>query len=206
MSELAAQHGQEISICALVLAGGAGRRVNGRDKGLIYWQGKRLIEHVVERIRPQVSDICISCNRNRATYGSIAPIAPTDLRSGFQGPLAGLEAARATLTADYVLLAPCDTPQLPHDLVLRLHTELKDNPCSQVCYARSNNQDQYLCALMHRSALTSLSACLDEGQRAVRQWYATMEATTVEFSDQGAAFLNLNELTEHEDRQSAGPD
>lgn len=200
MPDLATQHEQGNSICALVLAGGAGRRVNGRDKGLMLWQGKRLIEHVIERIRPQVSKISISCNRNRATYGSIAPLAPADLRPGFPGPLAGLEAARATLNADYVLLAPCDTPQLPHDLLLRLHTGLKNSPGSQVCYARSDNQDQYLCALMHRSALDSLGPFLDSGQRAVREWYAGMEAIAVDFSGQESSFLNLNELTAHDSR------
>ena len=38
---------------ALVLAGGRGSRMEGRDKGWIMWQGHPLIEHVLDRLKNQ---------------------------------------------------------------------------------------------------------------------------------------------------------
>jgi len=52
----------------IILAGGEGRRVGGNDKGLLPYKNKRLIEHVIERMSPQVTDIVISANRNIETY------------------------------------------------------------------------------------------------------------------------------------------
>jgi len=45
--------------CGIILAGGAGRRVQGFDKGFIKYDGKPLIEHVVQRLKPQVGRIII---------------------------------------------------------------------------------------------------------------------------------------------------
>lgn len=184
-------------IHALVLAGGAGRRVGGRDKGLLSWQGKPLIEHVIARVAPQVHRLSISCNRNRETYAALAPLTPPDLRPDYQGPLAGLETAQQTVAVDYVLLAPCDTPLLPLDLVSRLHAELAHQPSSGACYARTGNSGHYLCALLRYSALSSLTDFLDRGERAVHLWYAEIGAVSVDFSAQRGAFLNLNALTSH---------
>ena len=169
--------------------------MGGEDKGLLLWQGKRLIDHVIDRIAPQVCDLMISCNRNRQIYRALAPLTPADLRPGFQGPLAGLEAARTVLSGEYVLLVPCDTPQLPTDLAVRLHSILHTKPHAQVSYAHTGNAGQYLCALLRVSALHSLSPFLDSGERAVRKWYGQIGAIEVDFAADQAAFLNLNEIS-----------
>ena len=48
-----------ITISAVILAGGKARRMAGKDKGLQLLQGKPLIQHVIERVQPQISDIAI---------------------------------------------------------------------------------------------------------------------------------------------------
>lgn len=57
-----------MKIFALILAGGQGSRMGGVDKGLVQWHNKALIDHVIEKIRPQVSHIAISANRNLESY------------------------------------------------------------------------------------------------------------------------------------------
>ncbi|MFV8816364.1 molybdenum cofactor guanylyltransferase MobA [Haliea sp. E17] len=180
---------------ALILAGGAGTRVGGRDKGLIEWRGKRLVQQVCERIAPQVGGLLISCNRHREQYANFSPLAPADLREDFQGPLAGLEAAQAHLSSDLVLLAPCDAPLLPLDLAQRLNAELQRNGRLNVVYATTGNDGHYLCALLRRSVLQGLPAYLDAGNRSVHRWYAGLGAGTVSFDDQPESFLNLNQIS-----------
>ena len=80
-------------ITAVVLAGGAGRRMGGRDKGLVLHQGRELIEHVHARIAPQVGKVLWSIARNRATYESLArtrAVLLEDAVPGHAGPLAGI--------------------------------------------------------------------------------------------------------------------
>ena len=51
-------------IYALIMAGGMAKRMDGADKGLVLWHGKPLIDHVIDRIKPQVGHIAVSANRN----------------------------------------------------------------------------------------------------------------------------------------------
>lgn len=183
-------------ICALILAGGAGRRVGGRDKGLLCWRGRPLVEHVHGALAPQVNDIFISCNRNRERYAQIAPLAPPDLREDYQGPLAGIEAALSAINQEFILVAACDTPRLPENLVARLALGLREAPHAQVAHVRVDSRDHYLCALLRQESLAGLSAYLNSGQRAVRHWYAQLNAVPVEFPGQQEAFMNLNEAEE----------
>ena len=54
-----------MKIFALILSGG---QSDGVDKGLCPWQGKTLIDCVIDRIKPQVDHIAISANRNLESY------------------------------------------------------------------------------------------------------------------------------------------
>lgn len=181
-------------VTALILAGGAGRRSGGRDKGLLPWQGKPLVDRVIHRLRPQVAKILISCNRNTGNYARRAPVV-TDLRPGFAGPLAGMEAASGRVDTDWLLVSPCDTPNLPDDLCRRLMSALSEpeGERSLAGYAVDADGAHYLCALLRREALASLPKFLDSGARAVHHWYAEIGALPVSFPDSEHAFLNLNE-------------
>lgn len=176
----------------LILAGGAGRRVGGQDKGLLNWQGTPLAAQVASRLRPQVGHLLISCNRNRDYYATLGDATVADTRRDFQGPLAGLEAASSSFTEDFIIIAPCDTPLLPSDLAARLLAALSHSN-SDICYAHDGERGQYLCAALRRDILPSLSRFLDEGQRAVRHWYAQHRCNAVDFSDRAECFANYNE-------------
>jgi molybdopterin-guanine dinucleotide biosynthesis protein A len=182
------------NVTGLILAGGAGRRVGGADKGFIEWQGKPLIEHVYQRLDMQVSKIIISCNRNIAHYGQYATTTVTDRRDDYQGPLAGIEAAAPLIQTDLCVVVACDLPRLPTDLVNRLTRpfEDKDNGALDISYAHDGLRNQYLCAAISRSCLPSLSCFLDQGHRAVRDWFDSLNTVSVDYSEQRAAFSNHN--------------
>ncbi len=184
------------NITGVILAGGAGRRMGHRDKGLIEWGGKLLIAHVSERLKPQVAEIVISCNRNVSRYQEFATRTVKDDRGGFQGPLAGVEAASAYIHTNLLVLVACDMPLLPSDLVARLTAPLtQDTPGSpEISYAHDGIRAQYLCAAMRRACLSTLPDFLNEGHRAVRDWYACRRTIAVDFSDTTEAFKNYNWL------------
>jgi molybdopterin-guanine dinucleotide biosynthesis protein A len=183
-------------ITALILAGGAGRRVGHRDKGLILWQGRPLIAHVSAALKPQVADMLISCNRNFSCYEQFASHTVADTRRDFQGPLAGLEAASAAIKTELLVVVSCDMPHLPADLVERLIAPLLNvaEHSPDICYAHDGLRAQYLCAGLRKDSLSSLPQFLDAGQRAVQDWYKSRKAVAVDFSDQHDCFRNYNRL------------
>jgi len=179
-----------VSITGLMLAGGEGRRAGYRDKGMIEWQGQALAAHVYQRLAPQVDDLIISCNRNLGFYARFGTTI-SDLRAGFQGPLAGLEAARGKIQSQFILLVPCDTPLLPLDLAARLMAGLERDSSAGISYARSGEEHHYLCALLRQHCLDGITAYLDGGGRTVRHWYEQCGCISEEFAAPGA-FLNIN--------------
>ena len=187
---------QSGNITGLILAGGAGSRVGGQDKGLLSWRGKPLITHVSNRLLSQTDEIVISCNRNIDEYRSLGFRTIEDKRSGFQGPLAGIEAARELINTQYLAVVACDTPMLPLDLVARLLAPLlpENEHTPLISIAHDGSREQYLCSVLNVNCLESLSGFLRQGHRAVRHWYQQTPHVAVDFSDQFEAFRNHNSL------------
>tara|TARA_R110002110_G_scaffold406421_1_gene626330 strand:+ start:143573 stop:144154 length:582 start_codon:yes stop_codon:yes gene_type:complete len=181
-------------ITGLILAGGAGRRTGGSDKGLLQWRGKPLVEHVAQCLQQQVDRLLVSCNRNIARYEALGFTTVVDKRADFQGPLAGLEAAAKEITGDVIVIAPCDNPTLPSDIVSRLLQPLLNDPGVGISYVNDGHRDHYLNAAIRLSCLDGLESYLDAGGRTVRHWYALHHSVAVDFSDT-PFFPNLNSLT-----------
>ncbi|MEM1113871.1 MAG: molybdenum cofactor guanylyltransferase MobA [Pseudomonadota bacterium] len=179
----------------LILAGGRGRRMGNVDKGLVNWEGRPLVEHVIERFKPQVGRLLVSCNRNASTYRRYTNDVIGDRLPDYQGPLAGIASALELLETPLLAVAPCDTPQLPRDLVKRLRLALERSPGAGVSYASHGGKRHYLCAVLRREALASLDAYLATGGRAAREWYGTIGAVELAFEGTNDSFLNINAIS-----------
>ncbi|MBM70073.1 MAG: molybdenum cofactor guanylyltransferase [Haliea sp.] len=175
-------------LTGVILAGGAGRRLGGRDKGLLHWRGQPLVAQVAARLRPQVGELWINCNRNRDDYIRYADRVFSDLTEAF-GPLAGLRSL-PDISSSLLLVTPCDTPLLPLDLGERLLRALEASPEADIAYASAAGDAHYLHAVLRRRVLAGLPDYLGSGGRSVQGWYASQHTVTVEFS--GADFLNCN--------------
>ncbi|WGV20106.1 molybdenum cofactor guanylyltransferase MobA [Pseudomonas putida] len=102
---------------ALILAGGRGQRMGGRDKGLIDWQGEPLVAHVHRVLRPLTDDLVISCNRNQQAYRAYADQLVGDAEADFPGPLAGVIAGLKVARHEWVVLLACDAPLVDRGLI-----------------------------------------------------------------------------------------
>lgn len=101
----------------LILAGGRGQRMGGRDKGLVDWQGEPLIAHVHRAVRPLSDDLVISCNRNQAAYRPYADRLVGDAEADFPGPLAGVIAGLRVARHGWVVVLACDAPLVDRELI-----------------------------------------------------------------------------------------
>jgi len=182
------------NITALILAGGKGRRLGGQDKGLVYYQGKPLIEHLIERIQPQVENILINANRNQETYANYGYPVIQDELSNYQGPLAGFATAMKVASTSHIITMPCDGPLLPDDLVSRMLTVLGDTSDTQETLVVAHNGErlQPVYALIPINLVNSLEKFLEEGNRKIDLWYAQHTMKIADFSDKPAVFDNIN--------------
>ena len=174
----------------VVLAGGAGRRVHGRDKGLLTVGGQPSALLIARRLAHCCDRVFISANRNRQAYCDlgVGPVVK-DLRAGHRGPLAGLEAVRPLLRAPLVVVAPCDLPELEHDVPAALLAGLRANPDLDAVYERRQAVSHYLLAGLRRRALCRISAQLDTGSGAVREWLATLNCAVLQLREPAAQHL-----------------
>ncbi len=188
--------------CGLILAGGQGRRMGGVDKGLQPLQGKPLLQHVIERLSPQVDRLLINANQNLERYAEFGcPVVP-DRIGGFAGPLAGLDAGLNATDAPLMVTVPCDSPFLPHDLVERLATARSEID-ADVAVARTGSQPHPVFALICTRVRCHLADFLSRGERKIDLWYASLRVVEVAFDDEADAFANINtraELAQHERR------
>lgn len=187
-----------MTVTGLILAGGQGTRMGGVEKALQRLQDATLIEHVIDRLRPQVDALAINANRALDSYRVFdLPLWP-DLRTELPGPMAGIEAGLAACSTDLLLAAPCDSPFLPMDLVTRLRDAMTDSG-ARAAYAVSttgiDRQPHPVFCLLSRVTLPSLRAALDGGERKLGAWLRSQGAAEALFEDD-AAFRNINTLEE----------
>ena len=177
------------NITAVILAGGQGSRLSGLDKGLIELNKIPLIQHLSQRLQPQVPEIVISANRNIETYEKLGFAVYTDDINDFAGPLAGILKALQQCQSEWLLVVPADSPFIPHDLALRLSQNIQDN---KIAIPHDGKYLQPTFALIHKSLAASLEAFLQQGERKARVWMQQQAHTIVDFSDQEHAFININ--------------
>ncbi|WP_219598559.1 MULTISPECIES: molybdenum cofactor guanylyltransferase MobA [Aeromonas] len=180
-------------VSAVILAGGRATRMGGEDKGWVALAGRPLIDHVLERLRPQVDEVLINANRSQTRYQALAPVISDD-NNDYLGPLAGMQAGLAAAHHDWVLFVPCDGPALPHDLMSRFRAAL--TPDTELVVAHDGDWLQPVVTLLHKSLLPSLTHALAEGERKIDIWFARHKMAVVSFADQPDAFINLNSPAE----------
>lgn len=163
--------------------------MGGRDKGLVLYRGKPLVDHVIERIAPQVDEVLISANRNLDEYGRRGCPVITDSLPDFQGPLAGVLAGLRAASHEWVLTVPCDMPHLPVDLAARLLAARAD---ASVVVAEDELHAHPAVMLIHTSLADKLAVYLQSGKRSVHGLQEIVGFVAVRF--EAADMMNINSL------------
>lgn len=175
------------SSSAIILAGGRGKRVGGKDKGLLAFNNRKIIEYVIDAIRPVAKDIVISANRNIETYKTFGHKVISDETDDYQGPLAGLYSALPACKQDNILVAPCDMPFLTTDLFQTLADEIKTNA---ICIAESNGKLQPV-FIMKASLRNSVKQALDNDDLQLMKWIMAHQPAVIKFTST-SVFQNKN--------------
>ena len=213
-------------VIGLVLAGGGGRRMGGKDKGLIALDGRPLVHWVVEALQPQCASLLISANRHQERYAELGwPVVADDKRLGldsstepYQGPLAGIATALAQIKdwtqrqpqtpikgvsgPAWLLVSPCDTPRIPTDLGPRLWAALQSQQ-ARITIAADQERSHPLHALIPTDIGADLDDYLRCGGRSVLGWLARHQIATANIDQVPSPFLNLNRPADADDLMRA---
>lgn len=142
-----------------VLAGGRSSRM-GRDKALIPFAGRPLIERAADMIRACGLELRISGTRADLTaYGNVIPDETPD-----QGPLSGICSALRHAVTTWGVILSVDQPLVPCGLVTAMLDRAR-RTASPVTVASIRGDAQTFPAIVRRDALRVLERELNAGRR-----------------------------------------
>jgi molybdenum cofactor guanylyltransferase len=186
-------------IPGVLLAGGLARRMGGGDKPLKMLGGKTILDHVIERLRPQCASLVINANGDPARFAHWGLPVVADSIEGFAGPLAGILAGLDWAhahhpAATHVASVAADTPFIPHDLVARLASGMSAEQ-AELAVAASGGWSHPVIGLWPVSIREALRhALVAENERKIDRFTARYRLATVAWStDPIDPFFNANE-------------
>jgi molybdopterin-guanine dinucleotide biosynthesis protein A len=133
---------------AVVLAGGAARRLGGADKPGVRVGGRALLDRVLAACADAGTTVVVADPRPTAR-----PVTWTQESPPGGGPVAALHAGLRHTTAQYVVVLSADLPFLTEATVRRLLTTLRESGAEGVLLTDADGRDQPLVAAYRTSAL-----------------------------------------------------
>lgn len=191
----------------VILAGGQATRMGGGDKGRLTLGKQSILQHVVDRLEPQVAAIAINANGDSRRFEDLnLPVLPDSVEE-FPGPLAGVLAGldwAAEQGADAIVTAAADTPFFPCDLVPQLLLAADGKPYLLALAASGEPGGklwrQPTFGLWPVALREDLRTALKDGLRKVVLWTDKHDAGQAAFVQTGLdPFFNVNtpdDLTE----------
>ena len=183
---------QTKKVTCIILAGGQGKRMGGKNKALIPFKNSTLIEHIIQAMTPQVDKIIISANQDLLQLNKLG-FAVIEDQVKDQGPLIGITSAATHVNTPTVVVTPCDVINIPDTYVLEMMLNLESTK-SDVVVAKTKERIHYLNCAFKLEKIEDLKKIISKGTSRVSDWQAQMKTSYVEFEiEEGHAFKNLNE-------------
>ena len=144
-------------ITGFVLTGGKSSRL-GVEKGLMLFDRKPLVQHVLETLSVVVGEVFISTNNPDYKQFS-KPIIP-DIVQGI-GPMGGVYSCLMQSATDYNIFLSCDTPFVPSDLFLYLIKEIDGHSC--VVPVHDDEKTEPLCGIYSKQCADTFMEFISKG-------------------------------------------
>ena len=171
------------AVNGFVLAGGKSTRM-GRDKALLEWHGRTLLEHMVALISGATDRVQVIGRH------------PLPDQAPGHGPLSGIATALKISETDANLVAAVDLPLLTEDFLKHLRSRLELSN-SRLVVGKIGSQFP-LCLGIRRALLPELVARLESGDWSVRRFIqdcgaeVILEAELLERGFNTSMFRNIN--------------
>ncbi len=167
---------------AVILAGGAGRRLGGATKPLLPVGGWTLLDRVLAAVPDAGPRVVVG----PATLGVPPGVTRVSEKPPGGGPVAGLAAGLTGVEAPVVALLAADLPFLTGQAIERLRRELDGSTVDGVVYVDDQGRHQTLCGVWHTEALrAALREFPEHHGTALRRLLAGLRVGTVSHDTAG---------------------
>ena len=178
------------SVTVVILAGGQSKRMQVQNKATVLLEGRPLITHVIDRMKTQAKHTVINTHRNQKDFEIFHLPLIDDILDIQEGPLLGILTSLQAIKTDWIQFVPCDTPNLPNDLIAILMEEVEAKK-TLVAVPETSDGLQSTCLLCHSSTLNNLQIFFNQGGRKIEDWIRQLAFSIVQFNDE-SQFLNVN--------------
>jgi molybdopterin-guanine dinucleotide biosynthesis protein A len=181
-----------MTYAGFVLVGGRSSRM-GRDKALLPYNSKTLLEHVAEQVLRAAGRVTLIGDPE--TYGRFGyPVVPDSVPDC--GPLGGIHTALSLTQADWNLVVSCDLPMISIVELQRI-LEATDESAECVLPTLDNGSTQPVCAAYHRRSLWKIEKAISESRFKMMELAAELATITLPVS-RPELFANINTLADWE--------
>lgn len=205
---------ERADLTGIVLAGGRSRRL-GTDKASLTFEGRLLLETVIERLSGVCSEVIVASGRTAEGRKTPRPVRfVADLAPG-RGPLAGVQAGLAAATAEFALVVACDMPFLNPDLLSYMAGLPRRY---QALVPRTAGRWHPAHAIYGRSCLPVIEELLAKRSSSMRELLSRLDVRELpeeelrRYDPQGLSLFNVNEPQDLEraralsNRSATGPE
>lgn len=176
-------------ITGVILAGGKNSRM-GSDKGMLIVDGKKIIERILEAIKPVVGEIIIISNGKNydhmgyKVYGDIIKDC---------GPMGGIHAALSFCKTNKNLVVACDMPFLSREVLKQIINNSSD---CDIAVPEFSGEVHPLCAVYSTICRNKFSQLLGNGEWKMKQALRHFNTKTISFTEN--YFQNINTPEEYQ--------
>jgi len=185
-------------ITGFILAGGRSSRM-GRDKALLPVGDRRLIELVIQRVRPAVERLMVIGGAHNAPplHDLPADAILMDLKPD-HGPLMGIYTGLMHTETPLNLFVPCDMPWIEWRLVELLLSACRGN-VEAVASLHPFEEVQPFPLIRHVKACRAIGGLLDRGECSLQALLRQPQArlVTIEEPALWRSFVNVNTLADY---------
>lgn len=197
-------HKERLHASLLLLAGGQGSRMGGRNKLYLELEGSLLIEGTLELVAPLFKEVIllVAPGESSKAKEALSPliskweIAVVEDRIQARGPLEGLYNGLRHMKEEWGFLLGCDMPSPDPDVIKGMSIFCcADN---DAVVAERQGFLEPLHAFYRKSCIGAVSDAMERGDRKIKQFYSDVRLTVInekklkEFGDHESSFFNLN--------------
>ncbi|MFW6281768.1 MAG: molybdenum cofactor guanylyltransferase [bacterium] len=174
---------------AILLAGGNSSRY-GKDKALICFQEKTLIEIIYSKLNSFFDKVIIVSNKDDYHFLKNAVIKKDIIKN--KGPLGGIYTGLYYSDAEYNFIIGCDMPFINERYFSFLLEKIKESDFD-VAAVKKDGYLEPLAALYHRRVLTLVKKNILDDNLRIKSFYADSRVKVIE-KDELADYFNLDKL------------
>lgn len=188
----------------LLLAGGRGSRMGGRNKLYLELEGSLLIEGTLGLVAPLFKEVIllVAPGESSKVKEALSPlisqwdIAVVEDRLPARGPLEGLYNGLCHMNEEWGFLLGCDMPSPDPDVIKGMNIFCSNN--NDAVVAERQGFLEPLHAFYRKSCIGAVSDAMQRGDRKIKQFYPDIRLTVIneirleEFGDDARSFFNLN--------------